>query len=74
MLLRKVKTYNANQGISEHLDHSDQTFRLNLHETLTSRVATKSDIFWLPSRNTSNGVIRIKLRGANANIIRTQPN
>ncbi len=66
MLFQKAKALpTATRGSPEHLDRSGlANLRLNLHETLTSRVATKSDIHWLPPPKQRSH--QTQQRGANA--------
>ena len=54
-------------GLKSILDRSGQTYRLNLHETLTSRVATKSEQI-LDTPLEVSGVFKLGNVGANANI------
>ena len=65
MLFHKLKRQTATQGIP-NTSIALANLRLNLHETLTSRVAKQSDIHWPPSP-TEERSYQTQQRGANAN-------
>jgi hypothetical protein len=73
MLVHKPKALHTPMQGDPNTSIALANLRLNLHETLTSRVAKKSDTHWLPSPTKQRGD-QTQQRGANANISRTLPN